>query len=192
LLRERFSRAAVLALAFGFLGVYLIIEKGVIPHLDPTGSAGLRILGDLLVILSLVFESGYTVSGKALLGRYPPLLITGASIIGSLLFWLPAGGEEITRAGWPRLPLEGWLGVFYLAVAVTVVGYFLWFQALTRVDASSAAPFLFIQPLLGAVIAILLLGEQLTWATIAGGALIVVSVSLVSRRKPIMIEPLET
>ena len=65
-------------------------------------------------------------------------------------------------------------------------------QALTQVDASSAAPFLFIQPLLGAVIAILLLGEQLTWATVAGGALIVISVSLVSRRKPIMIEPLET
>lgn len=191
ILRERFSRAAVLALIIGFLGVYLIIEKGFIPHLDATGSASLRVLGDLLVILSLVFESGYTIAGKALLDRYPPLLITSASIIGSLFFWLPAGGEEVLRTGWPQLPLEGWLGVFYLAIAVTVVGYFLWFQALTRVDASSAAPFLFIQPLLGAVIAILLLGDQLTWATVAGGALIVISVLLVSRRKPTMIEPLE-
>jgi drug/metabolite transporter (DMT)-like permease len=192
ILRERFSRTAVLALAIGFPGVYLIIEKGFIPHMDTTGSASLRVLGDLLVILSLAFESGYTVSGKALLDRYPPLLITSASIIGSLFFWLPAGGEEIARLGWPQLSLAGWLGLLYLAIAVTAVGYFLWFQALTRVDASSAAPFLFIQPLLGAVSSILLLGEELTWATIAGGALIVISVSLVSRRKPIMIEPLET
>ncbi len=191
ILRERFSRAAGLALVIGFLGVYLIIENGFILHLDASGSAGLRVLGDLLVILSLVFESGYTVAGKALLDRYPPLLITGASIIGSLIFWLPAGGAEIARSGWPQMPLAGWLGVLYLAVAVTVVGYFLWFQALTRVDASSAAPFLFIQPLLGAVIAILLLGEQLTWATVAGGALIVFSVLLVSRRKPTIVEPLE-
>ena len=192
ILRERFSRAAVMALVVGFCGVYLIIEQGFVPHLETTTSASLRILGDLLVILSLVFESGYTVAGKAMLDRYPPLLITGVSIIGSLIFWLPAGGEEVLRLGWPQLPLEGWLGVLYLAIAVTVIGYFLWFQALTQVDASSAAPFLFIQPFLGAVIAILLLGEQLTWATAAGGALILASVYLVSRRKPTVIEPLET
>jgi drug/metabolite transporter (DMT)-like permease len=191
ILRERFRRATVVALVVGFFGVYLIIEHGILPHLDTSSSAGFRILGDLLVILSLGFEASYTVAGKALLDRYPPLLITAFSIIGSLIFWLPAGGEEIIRLGWPQLPLEGWLGVLYLALAVTVVGYFLWFQALTRVEASRAAPFLFIQPFLGALIAILLLGEQLTWATIAGGALILVSVSIVSRRKPV-IEPFET
>jgi drug/metabolite transporter (DMT)-like permease len=191
ILRERFSRATVLALAVGFAGVYLIIEQGFVPHLDGSGSTSLRILGDLLVILSLVFESGYTVAGKSLLDRYPPLLITASSILGSLIFWLPAGGEEVIRLGWPHLPLAGWLSVLYMAIAVTVVGYFLWFQALTQVDASSAAPFLFIQPLLGAVIAILLLGEQLTWATIAGGALILISVYIVSRRSHITIEPNE-
>ena len=191
ILRERFSRAAALALAVGFFGVYLIIEQGLLPHLGTGSSGGLRVLGDLLVILSLLFESGYTIAGKSMLDRYPPLLITAASIIGSLIFWLPAGGEEVLRLGWPHLPLAGWLSVLYMAIAVTVVGYFLWFQALTQVDASSAATFLFIQPLLGAIIAILLLGEQLTWATIAGGALIVISVSIVSRRKPITVEPFE-
>ncbi len=190
-LRERFSRAAVVALALGFSGVYLIIEQGFLPHLDTTSSASARILGDLLVILALAFEAGYTVAGKSLLDRYPPLLITAASIIGSMIFWLPAGGAEVIRLGWPQLPLEGWLGVLYLAIAVTVVGYFLWFQGLTQVDASSAAPFLFVQPFLGALLAILLLGERLTWATVAGGALILFSVFIVSRRKPSVIEPLE-
>lgn len=186
ILRERFSRMAAFSLVIGFLGVYLIIEQGIIPHWDTaTGGVSARILGDLLVILALVFESSYTVTGKSLLDRYPPLLITGASIIGSLVFWLPAGGEEVLRAGWPHLSLAGWLGVLYMAIAVTVIGYFLWFQALTVVEASSAAPFLFIQPLLGALIAILLLGERLTWATLAGGALILVSVYMVSRRRTI-------
>ncbi len=189
ILRERFSRAAAGALACGSLGVYLIIEQGLVPHLDAAGSAGSRILGDLLVILSLAFEAGYTIMGKSMLDRYPPLLITAASVLGSLIVWLPAGAEETVRLGWPQLPLAGWLGVLYLALAVTVAGYFLWFQALTQVDASSAAPFLFIQPFLGALIAILLLGEQLTWATIAGGALILISVYIVSRRRPIIIEP---
>ncbi len=190
ILRERFSHAAALALAVGFCGVYLIIEQGVLPHFDAAGNGSVRILGDLLVILSLVFEAGYTVSGKALLDRYPPLLITASAIIGSLIVWLPVGAEEVARVGWPHLPLVGWLSVLYMALAVTVIGYFLWFQALTQVDASSAAPFLFIQPLLGALIAVLLLGEQLTWATAAGGALILFSVLLVSRHRPVLVEPI--
>jgi drug/metabolite transporter (DMT)-like permease len=184
-LRERFSRVAALALVIGFAGVYLVIERGVLPRWGaPTAAGGgARVLGDLLVILSLAVEAGYTILGKSMLDRYPALLITAASIIGSLVFWLPAGAEEVLRLGWPHLSLAGWLGVLYLAIATTVIGYFLWFQALTVVDASSAAPFLFIQPLLGAIIAILLLGDQLTWATLAGGALILISVYLVSRRR---------
>ena len=184
-LRERFSRAAALALVVGFAGAYLVIERSLLPHwgIPTAASGGARVLGDLLVILSLAIEASYTILGKSMLDRYPPLLITAASIIGSLVFWMPAGAEEVLRLGWPHLSLAGWLGALYLAIATTVIGYFLWFQALTVVNASSAAPFLFIQPLLGAIIAILLLGDQLTWATIAGGALILTSVSLVSRRR---------
>ncbi len=185
ILRERFSRAAALSLVVGFAGVYLVIERGFLPQWSG-GGGGARILGDLLVILSLAVEASYTIVGKSLLSRYPPLLITAGSIIGSLVFWIPAGAEEVFRIGWPHLSLLGWLSVLYMALAVTVIGYFLWFQALSVVDASSAAPFLFIQPLLGACIAILLLDEQLSWATIAGGALIILSVALVSRRKPVI------
>ncbi len=183
-LRERLSRAVVLALAVGMVGVYLIIERGFIPQVDALqGDTGKRILGDLLVIGALLFEAGYTVSGKSLLGRFPALLITAASIIGSLVIWLPLGAAEVARVGWPHLSFWGWFGVAWLAILVTVIGYFLWFQALTVVDASSAAPSLFVQPLLGTLSAILFLGEQLTWATIVGGVLILTSVYFVSRPK---------
>ncbi|HEY7124709.1 MAG TPA: DMT family transporter [Ktedonobacterales bacterium] len=183
-LREHFSRAVALALGVGLAGVYLIIERGFIPHLeDAAGGTGARVLGDLLVIGALLFESGYTVSGKSLLSRFPPLLITAASVIGSLVFWLPLGAEEVIRTGWPELSFQGWFGVAWLAICVTVIGYFLWFQALTVVDATSAASSLFVQPLLGTLSAIIFLGEGLTWATIAGGMLILVSVYFVSRPK---------
>jgi drug/metabolite transporter (DMT)-like permease len=79
------------------------------------------------------------------------------------------------------------LSVVYLALFVTVAGYWMWFRALSVVPASLAAPFLFIQPLLGAALAVWLLHEALTWATLVGAALIVVSLLLVageSRRAP--------
>ena len=73
-----------------------------------------------------------------------------------------------------------WIAVVYMAALATVAGYWMWFRALARVDASAAAPFLFIQPLLGAALGVILLGEGLTWATLAGAALILVSLGIVT------------
>jgi drug/metabolite transporter (DMT)-like permease len=185
-LRERATRAGVAALVIGLAGVYLIVERGLAPNLGGPGGAG-RIVGDLLVVLSLLFEAGYTITGKSVLSRLPPLLITAVSIAGGLLFWLPASAVVVARQGWPTLTPPVVLGVLYLALIVTVAGYWMWFRALSVVPASLAAPFLFIQPLLGAALAVWLLHEALTWATLVGAALIVASLLLVageSRRQP--------
>jgi drug/metabolite transporter (DMT)-like permease len=77
--------------------------------------------------------------------------------------------------------LISWLALIWLALLGTVVPYLAWFQGLSRVDASVAAVTLFIQPLLGTLLAVVLLGDQLTPYTIAGGLLIICSVYLLSR-----------
>src|SRR5579862_9817672 len=183
LLRERVTRSGVLALVVGMAGVYLIVERGVAPNLGGAGvNQGARIIGDLLVILSLLLESGYTVLGKRVIVEMPPLLFMTVTLVGSLFIWLPAGAVAVAQTGWPHVPLEGWLAVLYMALVATGIGYWLWFRALRALDASVAAPTLFIQPLLGVGLAVWLVGDTLTWATIAGGALICVSLVLVMRR----------
>ena len=179
-LRERVTRAGVAALLVGLGGVYLVVERGILPRLDGPGTTT-RIVGDLLVIGSLLVESGYTVRGKTALTRISPLLFTATTIAGSLVFWLPAGAVAVAREGWPHLSPSGWLAVFYMAAIATVTGYWLWFRALNVLDASAAAPTLFIQPLLGAALALWLLHDQLSLATVIGGALIGVSLLLVLR-----------
>jgi drug/metabolite transporter (DMT)-like permease len=58
---------------------------------------------------------------------------------------------------------------------------FSWFQGLGKIDASVAASTLFIQPLLGTFLAIVLLHDQLTTMTIVGGLLIIISVYVISK-----------
>ncbi len=180
-LRERFRLSTVLAMLLGFLGVYLIVERSLLPNIPPGGGA-LRILGDLLVILALSFEALYTVRGKALLVKHSPLLITSASIVGSMFIWLPVAGWEIFSAGWHVSGLLTWFAIFWLAIMCTVFAYLAWFQGLMKIDGSAAASTLFIQPLLGPLLGVLLLHELLTPYTIFGGLLIIVSVYLISRR----------
>ena len=179
-LRERFKRLTGFALLLGFVGVYLIVERSLVPNIPPGGGAW-RIVGDLLVVLALLVEAFYTVRGKALLVKYPPLMITSASIVVSMIFWMPVAAWEIIHTGWHPLGLVAWLSVGWLAIMSTVVAYLAWFQGLAKVDASSAASALFIQPLLGTFLAIVLLHDQLTPMTVVGGILIIVSVYLISR-----------
>jgi drug/metabolite transporter (DMT)-like permease len=181
LLRERVTSAGVAALVVGLAGVYLIVERGVLPTVGPSSDA--RIIGDLLVIFSLLLESGYTILGKRMVARLPPLLFTAATLTGSLVVWLPAGALSVARAGWPHITAAGWLATFYMALVATVTGYWLWFRALAVVDASTAAPTLFIQPLLGAALGVWLLGDTVSWATWVGGALIFTSLLLVMRHE---------
>ncbi len=187
-LGERVTVAGVIALALGTAGAYLVVARGWIP--DLSGSVGvLRVTGDLLVIVALLCEAAYTVGGKLTLERLPPLLLVSVSVAGSLLVWLPAAALTLVTGGVPALPFSAWLAIIYMAAFATVAGYWAWFRSLTVLDASTAAPFLFIQPLLGAALGVVLLAETITWATVVGGALVVASLLLITRGAPVAHPP---
>jgi len=178
ILHEVAPRAAVDGLLVGALGVYVVVEQGLtLPHLG----GGTRALGDLLVVGSLVFEALYTVLGKRGLARYPGLFILSSSVIGSLVVWIPAAAVEVARDGAPHLGGGAWAGALYLTIGGTILPYAGWFAALRHVDAASASVTLFLQPLAGTLLAVLILGDRPSWATLAGGLCIVGGVWLTSR-----------
>jgi drug/metabolite transporter (DMT)-like permease len=179
LLKEQVRRGVIIGLVVSVVGVYLVVERGlVLPRLG----GGTRVLGDVLIVTALTFEALYTVIGKAELERYPALGITAACVIGSLVVWAPAAAINVAVSGLPHLNAQEWLEVGYLAIFGTSVPYVFWIAALRYVDAAAAAPTLFLQPLFGTIIAVLLLGDRLGWPTIAGGLLIVAGIWIVSIR----------
>jgi drug/metabolite transporter (DMT)-like permease len=178
LLREPLRRQSATGLLVGAFGVYVVIMQGLNP---PHLAGGARLAGDLLVLLALVFESLYTVVGKASLARYPGLLITAASITGSMAVWLPASAVNIAHSGLPHMTATTWISVIYMAVFPTVLAYLGWMVALKHVDAANAATTLFIQPLVGTGLAIILLGEHPSWGTLGGGLCIIGGVWLAGR-----------
>ncbi len=181
-LRERatWARGALLSLGIG--GAYLIVERGVMPHLvTESGTLDLRIVGDALFLLSLAFQAGASIISKRLTGRFSPLFVTAVTVVGSLVLWLPAGAWDIGAHGL-RLTWLSFGGVAYLAL-MTAVGYFLWFAGLQLVEGSAAAVTLFVQPLVGTLLAVALLHDQLSAFTLLGGLCILVSVWGISRQK---------
>lgn len=182
LLREPFKRGTAISLLIGFCGVYLVVGQGILPTFSSNNGGTWRMVGDVLVLLALICEAFYTVHGKSMLSKHSPLVVTAATLVGSMVVWGPVAGWGVLHLGWPQLDLFSWLVIGWLAVMVTVVPYLLWFHGLSKIPGSVAASTLFVQPLLGTMLAVVLLHERLTLFTVVGGLLIILSVFVLSRK----------
>jgi drug/metabolite transporter (DMT)-like permease len=170
-LGERLAPRDGTAAALALVGVVLVVVNGV-PGWSPGGLLP-HWRGDLLLVLSAMAFASYSLLGRALLARHDVGRVTRESIV-----WGGAGMVPFALIEWldgrrPVLTVAAVAGTLYLAVVITALGYLVWNWALERVEASRAAIFLTLQPLGGALLGAVLLGEPVTAFTVVGGALIV-------------------
>lgn len=139
-------------------------------------------LGNALLAVAAVTWALYSVLAKRAAFRYPVLTVTTYATLFGLFMTAPLVPVEWAWAA-PG-PVEASplvvLGVLYLGVVSTAGAFYLWNKGMALLDASAAAVFFFAQPVVGAFLGWLLLGEQLGPAFFAGGVLIFLGVGLVS------------
>jgi drug/metabolite transporter (DMT)-like permease len=85
----------------------------------------------------------------------------------------------------------GWAAVVGIALVSTVLAILAFMSGLTRVGPTDAATLSVLEPVITALLAVLLLGERLGPAQLVGGALIVVAVLIVARVDVPPLEPIE-
>ena len=175
-LGERFTWRRVMGLAVAFGGVFVIIRwgSGRAVTLDDMGYA-------FITMLAPACWAVYTVSGKALVERHPPLLVTGISMtfagIFSLAFVRPSLLVQL-----PTLPASFWWSVLFLALPCTVFAFAVWFGALERTPAGRVAGFVYLVPMFAVTFSRWLLDEPITPALIIGAAILIGGVWLANRR----------
>ena len=78
-----------------------------------------------------------------------------------------------------------WMALLFLSVVCSVIAYFAYNIALTKIDASRVAVYIYFEPVVAVLFGVTLLAEPLNWQVIAGAVLIagsVVMVNLIKRR----------
>jgi len=71
--------------------------------------------------------------------------------------------------------------MIFLGIFTTGLAYIAWFDALAQLPAAQTGAFLFLEPPSSMVVAAIVLNEAVTWASIIGGAVILLGVWLVNR-----------
>jgi drug/metabolite transporter (DMT)-like permease len=134
-------------------------------------------LGNLFILTNVVIYSVYLVLTRGLVRRYHPLtVITWIFAFGAILL-VPIGAVPLIRE-FPELSVQGWLAVVWIIALPTVAAYYLNVWALLHVESSVVSTFVYLQPVLTALMAIPILGERPAARLIPSAVLIGVGVAV--------------
>ncbi|MDP6098922.1 MAG: DMT family transporter [Candidatus Thalassarchaeaceae archaeon] len=182
LLNRRISATLVFGLLVGLFGV--IIVTGWSPNNDIP--LNVRLVGDLLIMCAAASWAVSTILMKKILedensdDETPSALaiITWASLLGWVLL-TPLATFDFIAHGRDSIPnLSGWLWIFYLAVASTVLSYAWFAEGINKIGPTATATYVYLVPFFGILSGFLLLGESVGWSLFAGLVLILIGVQI--------------
>ncbi|HYF63194.1 MAG TPA: DMT family transporter [Herpetosiphonaceae bacterium] len=174
LLGERLRPRQIGGIGLSLLGVLVVVLTS-----RPGPAARDPLLGCALMFCGVVAWSAYTIAAKRL-NHLDQLVVTGYGTAVGTLALLPLAAFEQWGRPLPALGLDAWLVLLYLSVASTALGHLFYNRSLRELDASQAASYLNLMPVVGVAVAVLALGEPLVAWQLAGGAVVLAGVWLTS------------
>ncbi len=180
--RQVVPRRVWLALALSLVGLAMVAQVWRDTGLDPVGvTAGLGAAACLAAFYLL---------GKHTLERREPLTVSFWMLTFAALFWAVAQpwwrfdaavlGEQASLLGvFERISLPVWMALAWVVVAGTLLPYALAIAALGHLSPATTGVVAMIEPVIAAAVAWVWLGQTLGALQLAGGALVLVGVTLV-------------
>lgn len=172
LLREPLTAARFAAVSLATLGVIVIVNPASVSLGVDTA------LGDLALAVAALTWGLYSVLVRMVSRQVDTLVVTLVAFVGGLCFTAPASWVELQTRSIGEITMVTVLGVLYLGVVSTAAAMWLWNRSFALVPAAAASLFFFAQPLVGALLSVILLGQAMTPNLWLGSLLIVLGVLL--------------
>ena len=177
-LHERIGWGGVLGIAVATAGILILVSRG---NLNDLG--WLRSTGDWLVLASAHTWALYTVTTRNLSRRRDPLAVTFAILLVAGLFtamlFAVVGDLGRVRSLSPR----GMAALLYLAIPGLAIGQWFWQEGISKLGATRAGLFLYLEPLATLALAVPLLGEPFGPVVALGGGLVLAGVYIGQRER---------
>ena len=176
LLGERLAPIRISGIVISMIGVAITI-------LGATLDAS--VLGNVLIFGAVLSWAIYTIFNREKMkGENTMGIISGSAIFGVLMM-IPLAAIEWAQETQEAPTLKLAAIILYLSLGPAMAANFMWVFALTRVPASQAAVFSNLTPIVGIVLAGLILDEAITRYHVVGSVLIIAGVFLTTwRRQP--------
>ena len=176
ILKEKITRQKLFGILLGLSGAVLVISYGQSMDFQIT-----HIKGDLMILANAGCYGTYLVLVKSLMKRFHPFTILKWIFTIGFFMVLPFGIGQLEGVAWETFPLPIWSAIAYVLIIVSFLSYLLNAFALKTLRASVAGIYIFLQPIMATLVALLAGRDSLSAAKIFAAVLIFCGVYLVSR-----------
>lgn len=144
--------------------------------------SGATISGDILIILNAISYAAYLVLAKKLLAHYHTLTVSKYTfLIGSIIVF-PFGIGEMSEAKFALMNTNIVLEILFIIVFTTFITYLLNAWAIVKAGPTLVGAYIYLQPILAAIIAVLLKKDELSMHKILAIMLIFAGVFITSQK----------
>lgn len=175
---DRITVRKAVGITFGFVGVLFLL-------LDNQGLSSDLKTGDLIVLCAVIMWSSSAVYVKRIIADYHPVQITWyPMMLGTPFFFIGAFFWDPVMV--VQIDLTVATALLYQSVVSAAFGFITWNAMLQRFGATALHSFVFIMPLAGVVLGVILLNETVTPYLFGSLIFIVTGVIIVNfkRRRP--------
>ncbi len=177
LIRERVTSLKIFGIILGLSGALgLILSKN---HLSLDSS---NFLGDLFIFLNASSYAVYLVLVKPLMKKYRPLTVIKWVFLFGFVFVLPFGLSEIGTVDWMQFTPKIWAAFAFVIICTTFIAYLFNVFALTELNPSVVSIYIYSQPLVATIVALIFQQDHLDWRKVIAAIFIFAGVFLVSFR----------
>lgn len=127
--------------------------------------------GDLIMLLAVLTWGLYSVLLRRWMVPLPGLTLLAAMLLCGVPLLLPFYLWEYSHSSAMPITLVTLGAVGYTAVMASLVAYLAWNNGVRVLGPATASLFSYLMPVFAALLSVLLLGEQLHWFHLLGGAL---------------------
>lgn len=176
ILKERITGMKLTGIILGASGALLVILSAGFGEFNPN-----TLLGNSMIFINSVSWALYLVLIKPMMEKYDSFTVMKWVFFFGLIIVTPFTFHSFSSSTFSTIPVNIWLSVGFVVFGATVVAYYLNNYSLKKVSPSVNGIYIYLQPLIAALVAIMLGKDELSLTDVISAVLIMIGVYLVTR-----------
>lgn len=176
-LNEKLTFLKILGVLMGFAGAIILTLYGKSLRAEDN-----VLLGNSLIIINATSFAIYIILVKKLTAKYHPFTFLKWFFLFAFIMVLPFGYSEVMEIDFPSFTPYVIFAVAFVVIGATYVANLLNPLALQHLKASTVSIFIYMQPVVAGIFAIIMGSDQISVVKIIAAGLIFLGVFLVSKR----------
>jgi len=176
--KEKLNLIKVVGIIISVTGAIIVISKGNLNEIVQ-GNIG---RGEIYIFCCVLSWVVYSLIGKVVMADLSPISsVFYSCVIGTFFLFFPACFEGIFN-NFQHYPIMAWLGIFYLGIFGTVVGFVWYYKGIKQIGPTKASLFINFVPVSAVILAFMILDEPITLSLFIGTILVCAGVYLTNKK----------